>query len=118
MFCIVTDMVGACSRVARTRPGGSVTLPHDTARKGNDTAGPRAGSCCSKRARDLVGGGVAIQKLYRGWGGDRCVTIWRSRATTRQQRAATWPAIWPGASVTRRPVHVRHGLSLDTIFVS
>ena len=49
MFCIVTGMVGACSRVAATRLGGTTTQSHDTAKKGHDKASPSAGARSSVR---------------------------------------------------------------------
>ena len=52
---------------------GGVTRPHDTARKGHDTTSPRVGVC------GLAGGGVVIQKLYRGWGVTVGVVIQRNQ---------------------------------------
>ena len=98
-------MAGACSRVAKTRPGGPATRSHDTARKGHDTVSQRAGVCNSARARGLDDRGVVIQKLYRGWGATVVSQYGaaglRYNAVTRQQRAATPPAILSNVRATK-----------------
>ena len=98
-----------------TRPGGPTTWPHDTAKKGHDTAGLRTGACCSARAGGLAGGGVAIQKLYRGYGANVGVTIQRSQGL--RYSAAVRHDIALGAA-TPRVVRARYGIVLRYNFVS
>ena len=84
----------ARARIGTSRHG-VVGLGHDpvtrpawaTTSMGHDTADPRLKACDSARVAWLVGG-VAIQTLYRGWGGGGALC----RDTARDTAAIRHPA--------------------------
>ena len=87
MNCIVTHGWGGwvgCAEGATIWPNRPAIQPCNTARKGHDTADPCVGACGSTRALGQAGEGVAIQKLYCGWGQLLCRNMATIQAAIRR----------------------------------